>query len=160
MMYRTMGFLSLGIVLGLIGCNKSLRDDSVKQFELEVGEMERKTQESRTLSALATVEAALRDYVSMEKRIPKRLSHLVPKYLSALPTLSLGLPEHRDTSTVTYYPSTMIEGGQVKASRIKDSGAWGYVFNESQVIVFVDCTHKSVRGRPWYQARGPGGKVP
>ncbi len=35
-----------------------------------------------------------------------------------------------------------------------DTGKWGYVFNESQVVVFIDCTHKSGRGRPWYQERG------
>lgn len=150
----------LALAFGLTACAKGTRDDPGKIFDMEVGDMERKAQESKTLSALAIIEAALKDYVSMEKRIPERLDQLMPKYLPTIPTISLGVPEHRESSSVTYYPSGAIEKGQVKASLLKDSGAWGYVFNESQVIIFVDCTHSSIQGRPWYQAKGPGGQVP
>ena len=42
----------------------------------------------------------------------------------------------------------------VNGSRLKDTGGWGYVHNDRQVIIFVDCIHKMMDGKFWYQARG------
>jgi len=48
----------------------------------------------------------------------------------------------------------VIIDGQINGSELVDAGGWGYAFNESQVIVFLNCTHKSGSGQLWYQMRG------
>ncbi|MBI3289273.1 MAG: hypothetical protein HYZ74_07120, partial [Elusimicrobia bacterium] len=58
------------------------------------------------------------------------------------------------TDKIEVYSPTILRDGQVDGSRIRGSGHWGYVFNDYQVVVFVDCLKPSLRGVPWYQVRG------
>jgi hypothetical protein len=120
----------------------------------EIQRSELMASESRTLSSLAALERSLNDFIKSKRHIPVKLDELVPEYLGKIPVLELGIPGHKDTDRVQYYPASIIVNGQVNGRRLKDTGFWGYAFNDRQVIVFVDCTHKSMRGAPWYQARG------
>lgn len=114
---------------------------------------ERGAIETSNLARLAALERSLNDFVVGEGRIPKTLDELVPKYLAEIPEVG-GLRGHKDSALVRYYPSSVISDGIINGSLLKDSGGWGYAFNDSQLIVFVNCTHKSMAGQLWYQARG------
>jgi hypothetical protein len=142
-------------VLTVSGCRAVTgRDDVAREVESDVRNFEGQVRESRTLSNLAKIEASLADYIKLEKRIPEKLEWLIPKYLAEIPSVDLGLKGHEETSLVKVYPADVLRDGQISGTRILDTGKWGYVFNDRQVVVFVDCTHKSSRGRPWYQERG------
>lgn len=147
--------LGLAAVLALCGCRGLLgRDDIALQVDAEVRDSERQVRESRTLSSLAKIEASLSDYIKIEKRIPAKLEWLIPKYIAEIPSVEIGVKGHAETSEVKIYPSDILRDGKISGARLLDTGKWGYVFNERQVVIFVDCTHKSGRGRPWYQERG------
>src|SRR5206468_2359631 len=51
------------------------------------------TQESRTLSGLATLETRINDYIKGEGKIPDKLEELIPRYLAEIPTVELGQPK-------------------------------------------------------------------
>ncbi|MFA6030596.1 MAG: hypothetical protein WC969_12135 [Elusimicrobiota bacterium] len=142
--------------LALSGCSSmGLREESVsREGSDEVRRSERLSVESHTLSRLAAIERSLDDFIKAEKRVPKTLDELVPKFLAEIPEVELGLRGHRDNAAVRYYPAAIILDDQIDGTRLKDTGGWGYVYNEHRVIVFVDCVHKMMKGSYWYQARG------
>jgi hypothetical protein len=142
------------LALGAAACRGMLREDISPEVEQTFQEADTRARESRTLSGLAKLEEGLSDYVKAEKKIPKRLEDLIPKYLAEMPTVELPVRGHQDTARVEVYPPEVLRDGRVDGSRLKDTGRWGYVFNDRQVVVFVDCTHKSGRGPAWYQERG------
>jgi len=120
----------------------------------DIRRSERSSFESHTISRLSVIERSLNDFIQAEKRIPKTLQELIPKYLADVPEAEPGVPGHKDSNAVKYYPAEIIVGGQINGSRLKDTGGWGYAHNERQVIIFVDCVHKMMDGKFWYQARG------
>lgn len=139
----------------LAGCaTMQDRDPASRQVSSEIERSERMASESRTLSSLAALERSLNDFIKATGRIPLKLEQMVPEYLAEIPETNLGVPKHKDSSAVRVYGGDLIVNGQVDGSRLRDTGGWGYVFNERQVIVFIDCTHKNMRGNLWYQARG------
>ncbi|HAM35481.1 MAG TPA: hypothetical protein DEB40_04335 [Elusimicrobia bacterium] len=145
--------LSLALLAG--ACRgPAYRDEGSTELERTFRASERKVKENRILSGLAQMEEALAGYIKTEGRIPDRIDLLVPKYLAEIPDLEIDVPEHGQTSAVKNYPSDALRDGQIDGSRLKDTGRWGYIFNDRQVVVFVDCTHPSSRGRPWYKERG------
>lgn len=111
-------------------------------------------QDTQTLSALAKMEDAIAAYIAAEKRIPESLDALVPKYLADIPTVEIDVRGHRDTNLVKVYPASILRDGQIDGTQLKDTGRWGYVHNDRQVVIFIDCTHQSRRGRAWYQQHG------
>lgn len=115
---------------------------------------DRYSRESHTLSNLAVLEKGIEDYLKSERRIPRALDILIPKFLAEIPAVELGMRNHRDNSNVRYYSPEIIENGVINGARLRDSGQWGYVHSDRQVIVFVDCTHLNSRSRPWYKERG------
>ena len=142
-------------ILALCGCGMlGLKPEHSPGVETEIEKSERYARESRTLSHLAALEAGISDFVKAESRIPTSLQQLVPKFIAEIPTVELAIPGHRPTSETQHYPSDVIRNGAVDGTRIWDTGRWGYVYNDRQVIVFVDCTHLSSRNKPWYQERG------
>ncbi len=143
----------LAAVAAFLGCG-GVRDDSARDLDASFRSSENQVKESRTLASLGKLEASLADHTKHEKKIPARLEDLIPKYLAEMPAVELGLREHRDSSAAKNYPTSVLRGGQVDGTRIGDTGKWGYVFTEDRVVVFVDCTHLSRRGKPWYQERG------
>jgi hypothetical protein len=152
-----MKILALGLLgaLTIMGCRgASVRDYSARELERNFEDSDRQVRQSRTLSSLAQLETALESFVQHERRIPERLEELVPKYLAEIPSVDTGIKGHEESATVEYYPTNILEDGLLDGTRLRDRGRWGYVHNDAQVVIFVDCTHPSPRGKPWYQERG------
>lgn len=139
----------------LAGCGTMIGKDSIERdVEATVRDNERSVIEARTLSGLARLESGVSDYIKHEGKIPPKLDALLPKYLAELPAVEIGVQGHRDTTDVKVFPADVLRDGVLNGTRLSDTGKWGYVFNERQVVVFVDCTHQSSKGRPWYLERG------
>jgi len=130
------------------------RDESAVELDRNIQDSERQVREARTLSSLVEMDTALASYYSHERRIPEKVDQLIPKYLAAIPSVDPATAGHGETNAVKYYPSDLLRDGQIDGTKLKDTGRWGYVYNDRQVVIFVDCTHPSSRGRPWYQERG------
>ena len=150
-----------GALLSLSGCSWSLMkgdggpaSSPAREANDDIRRSERSTSESHTISRLSVIERSLNDFIQAEKRIPRTLDELIPKYIAEIPEAELGVRGHKDSNAVKYYTAEIIVGGQVNGSRLKDTGGWGYVHNDRQVIIFVDCIHKMMDGKFWYQARG------
>lgn len=141
---------------GLCACGRhlGLRSESSPGIETEIAQAERNALESRTLSHLAALELSVEDFIKAEGKIPGALEELVPKYIAEVPTVSMGIRGHRENASVQRYASDVIRGQVIDGTRLKDTGRWGYAHNDRQVILFVDCTHFSSRGKPWYRERG------
>ncbi len=147
---------ALTAVFLLAGCGGLIgKDESARELERNFQDSESHIKEIRTLSALAALENAVSDYVKGEGRIPENLSQLIPKYLAEIPSVDIDVPRHQETNAVRAYPASILRDGLIDGTKLADTGLWGYVHNDRQVVVFVDCTHPSSRGRPWYQERGP-----
>lgn len=129
------------------------KDEAAMDFDKETSANEARVKEDRVRSALAQLESRLADYTKAEKKIPEKLEKLVPKYLAEIPTLDLPVCG-RETSKVENYKPDILRDGQVDGSRIAGTGRWGYVYNDHQIVIFVDCLKPSLRGVPWYQERG------
>lgn len=140
----------------LAGCGVSgfFSAKPANELDTEFEKSERSARESRTVSNLAALEKSLDDYVRHEGRIPEKLDDLVPKYAAEIPSADTAVSGHRASSRVTYYGADVIRDKVVDGGRLKDTGGWGYAFNNRQVVVFVDCTHPNTRKRPWYREIG------
>jgi uncharacterized protein YceK len=129
------------------------KEDAGSEFDKETKANESRIKEDRTRSSLAQLEARLADYMKAEKQIPSKLDKLVPKYIAEIPTLDLPICG-RESNRVEAYSPMILRDGQVDGSRIRGTGRWGYVYNDYQIVIFVDCLKPSLRGVPWYQERG------
>lgn len=129
------------------------KDEAAADFDKETSAAEARIKEDRVRSALGRFEESIADFYKTEKRIPERLDQLVPKYLAAVPSLDLPVCG-RETEKVQVYPADILRDGQVDGAKLKGTGRWGYVYNDRQVVVFVDCLKDSSHGIPWYQERG------
>lgn len=144
--------LSAGVLLSACGAFKE--DKMSRDVDANVAAVELQAKEAHTLSSLSKLDDAIAAYIKDTRRIPTNLEALVPKYIGEVPDVELGLRGYRDTTKVTIYPPTILRDGQIDGMLIKDTGGWGYVYNDRQVVVFVDCTQKSSRNRAWYLERG------
>lgn len=144
----------MALAASLAGCGTFGGDRIEQEVATSIRDNDRQVLESRTLGSLAKLEASIADYIKTEGRIPAKLEDLIPKYLAEMPTVETGVSKHRENSAAKIYPADVLRDGVVQGTRISDSGRWGYVFNERQVVVFVDCTHQDSKGNPWYQQRG------
>ena len=146
-----------GAAAVLAGCAGALggREDRItSEVDQSVREAESRAQLSRTLSSLAKLEEALTASIKREGRVPESLDQLIPRYLAEIPPVELGVSGHSDSALVRNYPPGVLRAGQIDGSQLRDTGRWGYVHNDRQVVVFIDCTHKSaLAGKPWYQVR-------
>lgn len=151
---RAAVLLAAAALFSASGCG-TLQGESSSANEVErnVADVELKAKEGQTLSALAKLEDSLRAYVKAERKIPEKLDELVPKYIAEIPAVAIG--SHRgESAKVRVYPPTVLRDGRVDGTKLRDSGGWGYVFNDRQVVVFVNCSHKASSGRAWYLERG------
>ncbi|UPT73154.1 MAG: hypothetical protein M0D55_14830 [Elusimicrobiota bacterium] len=150
-----MKFAILFFVTFFAGCAGVFggKDEATADFEKETSANEARVKEDRVRSSLAQLEARMADYTKAEKKIPEKLEKLVPKYLAEIPALDLPVCG-RESSRVETYRADILRDGQVDGSRIRGTGRWGYVFNDHQIVIFVDCLKPSLRGVPWYQERG------
>ncbi len=129
------------------------KDEVSSDFDKETSANEARVKEDRVRSSLAQLEARLADFTKTEKNIPTKLESLVPKYIAGIPPLDLPVCGHESNRVEVYSPE-ILRDGQVDGSRLRGTGRWGYVFNDYQVVIFVDCLKPSLRGVPWYQERG------
>src|SRR5581483_11958859 len=89
-------------------------------------------QEASARTLLQQVRAAEKAYAAENANAgPKDLALLSPKYLPALPPLTLGA-DHAATAAVTVYgpeacSGSKEEGQQIQGAALKDTGGWGYV---------------------------------
>ena len=138
----------------LAGCQSLFKDDIIsRDAEETFSKTDRRIKEDRTFSGLTRLKESVAAYDKAENKIPARLEDLIPKYLAEMPAIELSISAHKDTTEAFVYPRAVLRDGRVDGSRISDTGRWGYVFNDQQAVVFVDCTHKSSRGKPWYLER-------
>lgn len=144
----------IAISAATAGCGWMKEDASSREVDQKVEEVEFQAKETRTRSGLAQIEASLKAFTDAEKRIPDSLDELVPKYLADIPLVEIGIRGYHDSNAVKVYPRNVLVDGTIDGSKLKDTGRWGYVHNDNQVVVFVDCTEKSSKGIPWYQERG------
>lgn len=146
--------LTAAAVLLTAGCAGLLgKDEASMDFDKETSANETRVKEDGVRSSLAQLEARMADYTKTEKKIPEKLEKLVPKYIAEIPPLDLPVCG-RESAKVEVYPSDILRDGQVDGSRIRGSGHWGYVYNDTRIVIFVDCLKPSLRGVPWYQERG------
>jgi hypothetical protein len=145
-------WILLPLAAALGGCGLWPKEDAAS-VSAGARQVDFQANESRTLSSLANIEESLKDYVQSEKKAPDSLEDLIPKYLAEMPTVELGLPNHKDTSQVEDYPASVLGRRHIDGSQLKDTGRWGYAHDDHRAVVFVDCTHKSSRGKSWYLER-------
>ena len=142
------------LAAGLTGCaNITGKDEAAMDFEKETSASDASVREDRARMSLRALESAVADYVKAENKIPEKIDILVPKYLAAIPPLDVPACG-RETDKVQNYPASLLRDGQVDGSRLKATGRWGYVYDSTRVVVFVDCLKPSSKGTPWYQERG------
>lgn len=152
---RKLGFWAAAAALAwtVSGCALFGRDEAAAEFERETSADEARVREDKARTGLGRLEASIADYYKAEKKIPEKLDLLVPKYLAEIPPLDLPACGEETDKVQTYSPEAL-RGGQVDGARIRGTGRWGYVFNDRQVVVFIDCLKLSSQGVPWYQVRG------
>ncbi len=152
-MARSTTYFLLISLVAAASC-QSLRNDAIsRQVSRTIEQSDRAIGESQTLASIAKMELSLSEFTRFERRIPAKLSDLIPAYLAEIPPVRTGVRRHKDTSGVKAYPAEILRGGQIDGTQLRDTGKWGYVYNDRLVVVFVDCTHPTTRGRPWYQER-------
>lgn len=146
--------LFIAAVALLSGCAGMFgKDETSADFDKETTAEEARLREDKTRTNLASLESAVADYVKAENKIPPKLESLVPKYIAGIP--SLDLPAcGGETDKIQPYPPAVLRDGVVDGTRLRGTGRWGYVYDSSRVVVFVDCLKSSSKGIPWYQERG------
>jgi hypothetical protein len=128
------------------------------------GSVALRAQEEATKANLGLLRSSIALYYgSSQRKYPENLQVLVRrsmpggKPLAAIPTVTIG--DHSNTNDVQLYGNEVCLPGKTKDSatinwsKIKDTGKWGYVGDESspcQGIVFVDCSHKDTSGAFWH----------
>lgn len=151
---KFLAFVALAAFAALSGCaNWMGKDEASADFEKEASADEVKVREDKTRTNLGRIETAVADYVKSEGKVPDKLDSLVPKYLPAIPSVEIAACGS-DSNEVRKYPSDVLRDGQVDGKRIRGGGRWGYVYDDSRVVIFVDCLKPSSTGLPWYQVRG------
>ncbi|MBI2385091.1 MAG: RDD family protein [Elusimicrobia bacterium] len=141
MFIGSIGALSLGAVGGF-GKFKSLKV---------------KSGEGATKGNLGALRSAASIYYGdTEGSYPATLDALVdPKYVPSMPKTKVA--DHPETDAVTLYGAEVCTGkteygSEIDASKLKDTGGWGYVADPKAVCwgqVFVDCTHQDSKGKRW-----------
>jgi hypothetical protein len=99
--------------------------------------------ESRALSKLAALEAAVARFTKEKGHPPARLWELAPNYIGEIPALDLSPVGHAPTNKAHEY---------APGAPSRDTGGWGYSAQDGRV--FVDCTHRNSRERIWLDERG------
>ncbi len=144
----------LPLILSASACMNSLmHDETSDTFERATRNEEMSFRETKARTNLASIESAIADYIKAERKIPAKLTDLVPKYIANIPAVDLPACGS-ETDKVQYYGSGILSDGVINGSSLKGTGRWGYVYGQERVIVFIDCLKPSSKKIPWYQERG------
>jgi type II secretory pathway pseudopilin PulG len=83
-----------------------------------------------------------------------------PTDLSQLPQAAQppAVPDHPNAAGVEVYGAEVCTGSteygaEIAGDKLRDTGKWGYVADPKAKCygqIFVDCTHKDAKGKPWY----------
>lgn len=106
--------------------------------------------QTETLFAISEVTLSLSAYRREDGRYPKHLKDLAPKYLPAIPAVSIA--DHPKTAEIVEIDSKNYDADHSKA--FNDTGKWLYFSNKKSKYygrVFVDCTHKNAQGVEFYR---------
>ncbi|MFA6433958.1 MAG: hypothetical protein WCW52_04620 [Elusimicrobiales bacterium] len=106
--------------------------------------------ETETLFAISELTFALNAYKKEEESFPKRLKDLAPRYIPAIPYISIA--DHARTAEVVEIDSQAYDADYTKAFR--DTGKWLYFSGKKSAYygrIFVDCTHKNAQGVEFYK---------
>lgn len=116
-----------------------------------------KSGEGATKGNLGSLRSSLAIYYGdAEGHYPATLDALVePRYLKEIPKTKIA--DHKETDLWTPYGAEVCTGssqfgGEIDATKIKDTGGWGYVADPKAScwgMVFVDCTHRDTKGKRW-----------
>jgi len=138
------------VALSLLIATKGGTLDKFKTLTVKSGEGATKGNLGSLRSSMAIY------YGDAEGQYPATLDALVgPKYIPAIPKTKIDA--HMETNVVTLYGAEVCTGKteygtQIDASKIKDTGGWGYVADPKAPcwgMVFVDCSHKDTKGKLW-----------
>lgn len=141
-----LGFASLVLILAVVAgpAFRSMRN------------LQRASGEGETKGGLGSLRAAASIYYGDKEGVyPQRLDELVPQYVPGIPQTKLH--DHARSDAVEAYGAEVCTGSpeygqEIDASRLKDTGGWGYVSDPKAACygtVFVDCTHPDSKGRAW-----------
>jgi uncharacterized RDD family membrane protein YckC len=119
------------------------------------GQLMRKSEEGATKGNLGSLRAAFSIYYGDHEGVyPKRVEDLFsdPKALvkEARPAQT---GHHPESAAFTAYGAEVCKDGALDASKLSDTGGWGYVSmpeGKCDGMVFVNCTHADTKGVPWY----------
>lgn len=120
------------------------------------GELMKKSGEGATKGNLGMMRSGSAIYYGdAEGSYPATLDAFVPKYFPAIPKTKLS--QHMATDVWTAYGAEVCTGSdqygqEIDASKIKDTGGWGYVSDPKAKCwgqIFVDCSHADSKGKPW-----------
>jgi len=106
--------------------------------------------QTETLFAISEVTLALSSYRREDGRYPKHLKDLAPKYLPAIPAVTVA--DHPRTAEIIEVDSRNYDADYSKA--FNDTGKWLYFSDKRSKYygrVFVDCTHKNSQGVEFYR---------
>ena len=106
--------------------------------------------QTETMFAISEVTLALSAAQREDGRYPKHLKDLAPKYIPAIPTVSVA--DHPRTAEIVEIDSRNYDADYSKA--FNDTGKWLYFSNKKSKYygrVFVDCTHKNSQGVEFFK---------
>ena len=146
--FAILGVLALILPMAAVGYMAVIGGPRIKTLARRAGE-------GSTKAHLGSMRAAASIYYGKtEGTYPAALEALVgPDYLKTIAQTKLG--DHPATDVRTAYGAEVCagkDGRDIDASKIKDTGGWGYVSDPKASCwghVFVDCAHKDSKGKPW-----------
>ena len=139
--------LPLAAVLGIVAAI------AIPKF----ADLTKKTGEGAAKGRLGSLRSAVAIYYGDTQGVyPQDLNLLEPKYLATI--ASPEVPDHHGVQGVEIYGAEVCSGSkeygqELSADKLRDTGKWGYVNDPKAACygqIFVDCTHKDTKGRPWY----------
>ncbi|OGS06906.1 MAG: hypothetical protein A2270_00525 [Elusimicrobia bacterium RIFOXYA12_FULL_51_18] len=106
--------------------------------------------QTETLLTISELTLALSNFLREEGKYPTRLKDLAPKYIPAIPAVSVA--GHPKTAEVVEIESRDYDADHSRA--FNDTGKWLYFSHKKSRYygrVFVDCSHKNSQGVEFYK---------
>lgn len=140
-------FLAIGVIAAGAGGGK-------------FSELLKRAGEGATKGNLGALRAATAIYYGdTDGSYPATLEGMIgPKWIDGIPAAKTG--DHPETRAWTAYGDEVCEpmpdpkNGKLGGARLRDTGGWGYVADPKSNcwgMVFVDCTHRDQKGKPWFE---------
>ncbi|MBI2790193.1 MAG: RDD family protein [Elusimicrobia bacterium] len=151
--FACLGVLAVFMFVGSIGSFSLGAIGGFGKFK----ELKVKSGEGATKGNLGMLRSASAIYYGdAEGQYPASLEAFInPETLKEIPKTKLA--DHAETAAWTAYGGEVCGakneyGYEIVESKLKDTGGWGYVADPKSNCwgqIFVDCTHKDSKGRPW-----------